>query len=62
MVECEYELLKRSRTGIIVLIDTWWNVNYIQQSKILNPNRVLIDTWWNVNEFLFVINKYFTVF
>ena len=49
MVECEYELLKRSRTGIIVLIDTWWNVNYIQQSKILNPNKVLIDTWWNVN-------------
>ena len=23
----------------IVLIDTWWNVNYIQQSKILNPNK-----------------------
>ena len=22
---------------------------YIQQSKILNPNKVLIDTWWNVN-------------
>ena len=38
---------------VLVLIDTWWNVNYIQQSKILNPNKVLIDTWWNVN-----INNY----
>ncbi len=24
-------------------------MNYIQHSKILNPNKVLIDTWWNVN-------------
>ena len=38
-----------------VLIDTWWNVNYIQQSKILNPNKVLIDTWWNVNNFFIAI-------
>ena len=37
------------KKSTMVLIDTWWNVNYIQQSKILNSNKVLIDTWWNVN-------------
>ena len=43
------ETLNFAVRGFCVLIDTWWNVNYIQQSKILNPNKVLIDTWWNVN-------------
>ena len=49
MVECECKKPVAVRVTACVLIDTWWNVNYIQQSKILNPNKVLIDTWWNVN-------------
>ena len=49
MVECESYLDRICKTRFQVLIDTWWNVNYIQHSKILNPNKVLIDTWWNVN-------------
>ena len=32
-----------------VLIDTWWNVNYLQRRNILRVKIVLIDTWWNVN-------------
>ena len=39
MVECEYDLCRKNREYVWVLIDTWWNVNYIQQSKILNPNK-----------------------
>ena len=33
-----------------VLIDTWWNVNYV--AYLVNRVRytVLIDTWWNVNK------------
>ncbi len=34
---------------VLVLIDTWWNVNL---EVVLFPNAmeaVLIDTWWNVN-------------
>ena len=33
----------------IVLIDTWWNVNRIEDIKIHVGAHVLIDTWWNVN-------------
>ena len=50
MVECESWTPPLLLSNTNVLIDTWWNVNYIQQSKILNPNKVLIDTWWNVNQ------------
>ena len=37
-------------TGIVVLIDTWWNVNLLfhhRNNSLLF--LVLIDTWWNVN-------------
>ena len=33
----------------IVLIDTWWNVNYDKNGAYFTFGRVLIDTWWNVN-------------
>ena len=33
----------------IVLIDTWWNVNYKKQCSTHYNDGVLIDTWWNVN-------------
>ena len=34
---------------LLVLIDTWWNVNNIGIRKALIVYGVLIDTWWNVN-------------
>ena len=50
MVECELHLTDLVYVRIIVLIDTWWNVN----SDTIEPNIfaifVLIDTWWNVNK------------
>ena len=33
----------------MVLIDTWWNVNFIRKSANYKNGNVLIDTWWNVN-------------
>ena len=33
----------------IVLIDTWWNVNYCLNNNHDQSSIVLIDTWWNVN-------------
>ena len=49
MVECEfigfYSLVSEKK----VLIDTWWNVNHIDQAAVSNGHTVLIDTWWNVN-------------
>ena len=34
---------------LIVLIDTWWNVNKDTPQNRNKAMRVLIDTWWNVN-------------
>ena len=34
---------------LIVLIDTWWNVNIRAPLQFNNSRKVLIDTWWNVN-------------
>ena len=35
--------------SIIVLIDTWWNVNTFEFLAFTSCICVLIDTWWNVN-------------
>ena len=35
--------------SIIVLIDTWWNVNQGTAEEQPKTGGVLIDTWWNVN-------------
>ncbi len=40
----------KKKDGNSVLIDTWWNVNIIDTSKMTLNDIVLIDTWWNVNE------------
>ena len=34
---------------VLVLIDTWWNVNQSFGEEQLKEAFVLIDTWWNVN-------------
>ena len=49
MVECEFNIYFISRNHIIVLIDTWWNVNLILLLELQIKHTVLIDTWWNVN-------------
>ena len=35
---------------VLVLIDTWWNVNNFSTVSTVFVLPVLIDTWWNVNE------------
>ena len=49
MVECEYRNSDCGNQVFIVLIDTWWNVNFYNESGAEWKNNVLIDTWWNVN-------------
>ena len=49
MVECEYQRLTEIENRGMVLIDTWWNVNYLMMQLRKAFNSVLIDTWWNVN-------------
>ena len=39
MVECECILMKKSSQIMIVLIDTWWNVNCITRSSFPNLGR-----------------------
>ena len=39
-----------------VLIDTWWNVNFIRKSSNYKNGNVLIDTWWNVNTTSFIMS------
>ena len=50
MVECEFFVDTVDWGWFVVLIDTWWNVNYIHRSAYQRAPRVLIDTWWNVNK------------
>ena len=48
-------MLNASHTATIalmVLIDTWWNVNFSSSVSTLIVCIVLIDTWWNVNPIL----------
>ena len=35
--------------AVVVLIDTWWNVNKTLDDVYQLEYWVLIDTWWNVN-------------
>ena len=49
MVECELKPYGMVNVPESVLIDTWWNVNFVDIFKLTNQFRVLIDTWWNVN-------------
>ena len=37
---------------VLVLIDTWWNVNKTFAKIFDELKAVLIDTWWNVNDLL----------
>ena len=37
---------------VLVLIDTWWNVNILTPQSFGEEQLVLIDTWWNVNKTL----------
>ena len=37
------------RLRVLVLIDTWWNVNLDIAKFEEKCKTVLIDTWWNVN-------------
>ena len=49
MVECEFDILQKKSESEEVLIDTWWNVNWIRIPSVAVKVGVLIDTWWNVN-------------
>ena len=49
MVECEYSSKYSEFLSIVVLIDTWWNVNLKGTHPAYLSEGVLIDTWWNVN-------------
>ena len=38
------------RQEIRVLIETYWNVKYIQEINFCKPTQVLIETYWNVKD------------
>ena len=43
------ETIEPNIFAILVLIDTWWNVNVDVNGIVASVSLVLIDTWWNVN-------------
>ena len=49
MVECEFFIFNVYISYTLVLIDTWWNVNWEKDLFVDGFAKVLIDTWWNVN-------------
>ena len=50
MVECECISSFCCVYFVVVLIDTWWNVNTFRIVNRDIVSKVLIDTWWNVNK------------
>ena len=40
---------------MLVLIDTWWNVNAVKRINTGRYSGVLIDTWWNVNRLVTIL-------
>ena len=48
------EVTEPATAQMLVLIDTWWNVNAYINIPNTKQVRVLIDTWWNVNKSLFL--------
>ena len=35
--------------GVMVLIETYWNVNNVESNQVGIRHIVLIETYWNVN-------------
>ena len=62
MVECESFSYRILFNPCAVLIDTWWNVNYLAVFLAVPVVGVLIDTWWNVNQLLEGAVQFFTAF
>ena len=62
MVECESILTAQQLSEILVLIDTWWNVNVYVLSVASTSLFVLIDTWWNVNILPLCVSSNVSVF
>ena len=52
MVECEFFIFNVYISYTLVLIDTWWNVNWEKDLFVDGFAKVLIDTWWNVNVYI----------
>ena len=50
MVECELKSTVFLYFSVIVLIDTWWNVNVSADTTKQVTYPVLIDIWWNDNK------------
>ena len=62
MVECELSRGVGDYDTAIVLIDTWWNVNFIKMALFIILQMVLIDTWWNVNKSsIFLLPSFYRV-
>ena len=40
----------------IVLISTYWNVNFKKEKTNIKKNIVLISTYWNVNNLVVIIS------
>ena len=49
-MKCKFLFNTSIALVIIVLIEAYWNVNYISQVKTVCTREVLIEAYWNVNE------------
>ena len=43
-----------------VLIETYWNVNFMVALLVKNPIYVLIETYWNVNAAMSMARSHYT--
>ncbi len=49
ILECKFNQVSVLLNAIVVLIETYWNVNEEQGTEEKGAKIVLIETYWNVN-------------
>ena len=50
IVECKYSFPDCPLVPLLVLIETLWNVNQLEEKTDVPKRSVLIETLWNVNK------------
>ena len=61
LLECKYFFIVKLLINLLVLISTYWNVNFFVRPIMFSSTSVLISTYWNVNDFLFVFSISFSI-
>ena len=49
ILECKFASLRPAPIPLVILIETYWNVNITDEIREEIESSILIETYWNVN-------------